>query len=144
MCFLVIELLTNFDNMNEPLIISLSLLALAVFDAVGDAFRFRGWNIPHHVMESIHVAGWVAIWALFGPDFLPVFVYLYILGRIVLFDIVFNLVGGLPIGYIGKTSIYDLFVTALGGWVKQHPGHFAFIFRFMALVTWIALLIKTM
>jgi hypothetical protein len=141
MCFLVIKQLTNFDNMNEPLIISLSLLALAVLDAVGDAFRFRGWNIPHHVVESVHVGGWVLIWALFG--FAPVYVWLYVLGRIVLFDIVFNLVGGLPIGYIGKTSIYDLLVTALGGWVKQNPANFAFIFRFMALTTWIALLIKT-
>jgi len=140
MCFLVINLLTNFESMNEPLIVSFCLLALVVFDALGDAFRFRGWNIPHHAMESIHVAGWVAIWALFG--FAPVYVWLYVLGRIVLFDIVFNLAGGLPITHIGTNSIYDIVVTKLGGWVKQHPGHFAFIFRFMALVSWIALFIK--
>jgi len=140
MCFLVINLLTNFESMNEPLIVSFCLLALVVFDALGDAFRFRGWNIPHHTMESIHVAGWVAVWALFG--FAPVYVWLYVLGRIVLFDIVFNLTGGLPIGYIGENSIYDLAVKLWAKWWKQSPANFAFIFRFMALVSWIALFIK--
>lgn len=128
--------------MNEFLMTSICLLALVVFDAVGDAFRFRGLNVPHHVMESIHVGGWLAVWALFGPDFLPVHVYMYVLGRIILFDPVFNLVAGLPFFHIGTNSIYDIAVTLFGGWVKQHPGHFAFIFRFMALVAWIGLLIK--
>lgn len=126
--------------MNEPLIISLALLALVLFDAIGDAFRFRGWNIPHHLLESCHIAGWVAVWALFG--FAPVYVLLYVLGRIVLFDIVFNLVGGLPIGHVGKNSIYDLAVTLFGGWFKQNPANFAFIFRVIALVAWVGTLIK--
>lgn len=128
--------------MNEPLIVSLILLGLVILDAVGDAFRFRGWNIPHHIMEVLHVAGWFIIWALFGPDFLPAHVYLYILGRIILFDIVFNLTGGLKIGYVGKNSIYDLVVTLIGGWFKQNPANFAFIFRLMALVAWVGTLIK--
>ena len=128
--------------MNETLIVSLALLALVIFDAVGDAFRLRGWNIPHHTMEVFHVAGWVVVWALFAFD--ASFVWLYVLGRIVLFDIVFNLTAGLPIGHIGTNSIYDIVVTLIGGWVKQHPGHFAFIFRFMALVSWIGVLIKNL
>lgn len=126
--------------MNEPLIVSLALLGLVVFDAVGDAFRFRGWNIPHHVLEVFHVAGWFVVWALFG--FLPVHAVMYILGRIVLFDIVFNLTGGLPIGYIGENSLYDMAVKLWAKWWKQSPANFAFIFRFMALVSWIGLLIK--
>jgi hypothetical protein len=126
--------------MNELIITSISLLVLVVFDAVGDAFRLRKWNVLHHVFEVFHVAGFFAIWALFG--FEPVYVLLYILGRIVLFDIVFNLVAGLPITYIGTGSLYDIAVTKLGGWVKQNPANFAFIFRFMALVAWIGLLIK--
>lgn len=128
--------------MNEQLIISLCLLALVVFDAIGDAFRFRGWNIPHHAVESIHVVGWFVIWALFGPDFLPVHVALYILGRVVLFDIVFNIAGGLPIGYVGENSLYDLAVKLWAKWVKQSPANFAFIFRLIAFVFWIGTLIK--
>jgi len=126
--------------MKEQLIVSLILLALVVLDAVGDAFRLRGWQIPHHILEVFHVAGWVVVWALFAFDLQ--FVLLYVLGRIVLFDIVFNLTAGLPIGHVGTNSIYDLVVTKIGGWVKQHPGHFAFIFRVMALTAWIGTLIK--
>ncbi len=128
--------------MKEQLIVSLFLLALVLVDAIGDAFRLRHWNIPHHLMEVFHIMGWVMIWALFG--FLPVYIPLYILGRIVLFDIAFNLVGGLPIGHVGTNSIYDIIVTKIGGWVKQHPGHFAFIFRVMALTAWVGTLIKTL
>lgn len=123
--------------MNEQLIISLILLSLVLLDAIGDAFRLRGWQIPHHLMEVAHVAGWIILWALI--DFHVVYVPLYILGRIVLFDIVFNLTAGLSIGHIGTSSLYDIILTKLGGWVKQHPSHFVFIFRFMALVAWLGL-----
>jgi len=126
--------------MKEQLIISLVLLGLASADAVGDAFRLRNWQIPHHIMEMFHVAGWIAVWALF--TFQWEYVVLYILGRIILFDIIFNLTAGLPIGYVGRSSLYDIILTKFGSWVKQHPAHFVFIFRFMALVAWIGLLIK--
>jgi len=126
--------------MNEFLIVSLFLLGAVVVDALGDALRLNKELIAHHVMEVIHVALWVVIWAAFG--FAPVYIAMYILGRIVLFDIVFNLAAGLPVFYIGTNSLYDIILTKFGGWVKQHPGHFAFIFRFMALVSWIGLLIK--
>lgn len=125
--------------MNEQLII-LILLSLVLLDAIGDAFRLRGWQIVHHIMEVAHVAGWITLWALFG--FGPIFIAIYILGRIILFDIVFNLAAGLPIGYIGTSSLYDIILTKFGGWVKQHPAHFVFIFRFMALVAWVGLMIK--
>jgi len=128
--------------MNEFLTVSLFLLGVVVVDALGDALRFLGKQIEHHVMEVIHVTLWVVIWAAFG--FQWPYIAMYILGRIVIFDIVFNLAGGLPILHIGKSSLYDIFVTKLGGWVKQHPGHFAFIFRFMALISWIGLLVKTL
>ena len=126
--------------MNEQLLVSLLLVALVAVDAIGDAFRLRKWNIPHHALESIHVAGWIGIWAAFGFDWH--YITMYVAGRIVLFDIVFNLTAGLPIAYVGENSIYDLIIKLFGGWVKQNPGHFAFIFRAMALTVWIATLIK--
>ena len=126
--------------MKTELIISLVLLGLVLLDAIGDAFRLRSWQIPHHIMEVLHVAGWIAVWALFG--FRWEYVLLYVLGRIILFDIVFNLTAGLPIGYVGRSSLYDIILTWFGGWVKQHPAHFVFIFRFMAVLVWIATYVK--
>jgi hypothetical protein len=121
--------------MRVEMLVSLILLGLVVLDAVGDAFRLRGWQIPHHAMEVVHVAGWIVVWGLFG--FKTMYIPLYILGRIVLFDVVFNLTAGLPIGHIGKNSIYDIVVTKLGGWFEQNPANFAFIFRFIALAAWV-------
>lgn len=126
--------------MKTELIISLVLLGLILLDAIGDALRFRSKQIAHHVMEVIHISGWIALWALFSFQWL--FLPMYIMGRIVLFDIVFNLSAGLSIGHIGKSSLYDIVLTWFGGWVKQHPAHFVFIFRFMALIVWIGLLIR--
>lgn len=117
------------------------LIGLVLIDAIGDAFRFRGWLTPHHIAEVVHVAGWIALWAFF--PFSLVYVWMYILGRIILFDITFNMVAGLPIGYIGKGSLYDIILTKFGGWVGQNPAHFAFILRVIALAGWVGLFVTT-
>jgi hypothetical protein len=121
--------------MRVELVVSLVLLILVLLDAIGDAFRLRNWQIPHHIVEVFHVAGWIGVW--FAFDFQWLYLPIYILGRIVLFDIVFNLTAGLPIGHIGENSIYDIVVSKLGGWFKQNPANFAFIFRFIALLAWV-------
>ena len=126
--------------MEDFKLVSLLLLIPVIVDAVGDAFRLDNRQILHHVMEVIHIACWVALWAAFGFD--PMYIAMYILGRIVLFDITFNLTSGLKIGYVGGSSIYDLLLRVFGGWVKQHPANFAFITRVMALVFWVGLFIK--
>lgn len=126
--------------MNEILIVSLFLLATVLMDAIGDALRFNKELIAHHVFECIHIALWFVIWYAFGFEW--VYIAMYVLGRIIAFDIVFNLAAGLPLFYIGNNSLYDIILTRFGGWVKQHPGHFVFIFRFMALVAWVGLIIK--
>lgn len=127
--------------MKTELIISIILLALVLIDAIGDAFRFRGWLTPHHITEVVHVAGWIVLWAFF--PFSLVYVWLYLCSRIVLFDITFNLTAGLPIGHIGKSSLYDIVLTKFGGWVRQNPVHFAFILRAIALTFWVGLFVKT-
>ena len=126
--------------MNQFTIISLLLLILVTMDACGDAFRFNGKQIIHHIAEITQIAGWIALWALFPFDWH--YIIMYLMGRIILFDIVFNLVAGLPLSYVGKSSLYDIILTKFGGWVKQHPGHFVFIFRFMAMLVWVACIIK--
>jgi hypothetical protein len=126
--------------MSTQLTIALMLLMTVIIDAMGDAFRLRNWQIPHHIFEVIHVALWITLWWVGCFDFR--FIQLYIAGRIVLFDIVFNLTAGLSITYIGRSSLYDIILTWFGGWVKQHPIHFVFIFRLMALAWWVGTLLK--
>lgn len=126
--------------MSTQLLIILLLVTTVILDAVGDAFRFRTWQIPHHIFEALHVATWITIWWAGSFDLL--YVQLYIAARIVLFDIIFNLTAGLNIWYIGRSSLYDIILTWFGGWVKQHPIHFVFIFRLMALAWAVGSVVK--
>ena len=118
--------------MNEFTTISLLLLAQVVIDSAGDAFRFRGWQIVSHMAESIQIAGWFAIWALFG--FEPWFIVMYIMGRIVLFDIVFNIIAGNKIFYVGTSDLLGKLLHKL----PVAPELPMFIIKFMALLVWVA------
>ena len=131
---------TMMSNKVKYLIASLSMILLVLLDATGDAFRLRHWMAAHHFMELLHVAGWFAIWALFG--FKRVYILLYILARVALFDITFNPVAGLEPFYVGFTSLYDSFITWFSGLFKSAPGHFAFILTFMSSLAWVGVFIK--
>ena len=118
--------------MNEFTIISLLLLLQVILDASGDAFRFRGWQIVHHMTESIQIAGWFAIWALFGFDWQ--FIVMYIMGRIVVFDLVFNLIAGNKLFYVGESDLIGKLMHRL----PVAPEHISFITKFIAALVWIA------
>ena len=111
--------------MNEFFIVSLFLLGAVVVDALGDALRLLNKQIAHHTMEAVHLVIWVVIWAAFG--FVPVYIAMYILGRVVAFDIVFNLAAGLPVFHVGNCSLYDRAITWFAGKVKQHPGQYSIV-----------------
>lgn len=118
----------------------LILLALVVIDATGDALRLAGWQIPSHAMESIQVAGWILIWALYG--FKGYYIAMYILGRIWAFDLVHNLWTGHQLLYMGTNDLVGLAVHWFSDLVKQNYLHFSFILKFIALVWWTGWLIS--
>jgi len=124
--------------MSEFAIVSLILLALVSIDAAGDAFRARRWQIIHHSMEVLGVAVWFALWALF--DFSPIYITMYITGRIWLFDPLFNIIAGNKLGYVGNSSLYGRLLNWFGSTVKE-PGHLIWVIRVMALIWFIAWII---
>jgi len=109
---------------------------LVIIDASGDAFRLQHWMILHHVMESIMVAGWIVVWSLFR--FNPVFIVMYILGRFIAFDLVFNLIAGNDWWYVGESSLYGRFLSWMAATVKQPVAMFVSAFKAIALIWWIA------
>lgn len=115
---------------------SLALLLMVILDATGDAFRLEGWQVLHHMIEAAQVAGWFVIWGLF--PFNPVWIVMYILGRFVTFDLVFNLIAGNDWWYVGESSLYGRFLTWFAGLVKQPLGEFQAMPKFVALVWWIS------
>ena len=120
--------------MNKIKLTSLILLLLVILDASGDACRLEGWQLLHHVIESFQIAGWIVVWALF--DFNLVYIVMYLLGRFIAFDLVFNIWAGNEILYVGESSLYGRLIRSFADLVHQNYQHFMFIFKFMALMVW--------
>jgi len=124
--------------MNEFTIVSLVLLAIMAIDAAGDAFRIHKWQNLHHGMEVVGVAAWIAIWALF--EFSPIYVVMYITGRIAFFDPLLNLIAGYKLTYAGKSSVYGRLLSWFMSKVKN-PGILIWVIRALALIWWVAWII---
>ena len=115
---------------------SLVLLLLVILDASGDAFRAQGWQLAHHMIEMVQVAGWIAVWALFR--FNLVYIVMYILGRFIGFDMVFNLIAGNELFYVGESSLYGRFLSWGINWMTIHMGMLVSWLKFLALIWWVA------
>lgn len=121
--------------MNEFVIVTLILLALAAIDAAGDAFRIHQWQIIHHSMEVLGIAVWIALWKYF--DFNNIYIAMYITGRIWLFDPLLNIIAGYKLTYAGKSSIYGRVLSWFMIKVKN-PGIIVWVLRALALIWWVA------
>lgn len=115
---------------------SLALLLLVILDASGDAFRLEGWQVAHHMMETLQVIGWIALWSLF--KFNPVYIVMYLLGRFIGFDTVFNLIVGLDLFYVGESSLYGRVLSQFTDVVGTPPAMLISALKFMALIWWVA------
>jgi len=120
--------------------ITVLLLLQVALDASGDAFRFRTWQKAHHSMEVVHVALWFDLWACFG--FKWRYFLLYILGRLWLFNIVFNLWCGWELLYMGTTDPVDISIRWFADLVKQNYMHFSFMLKLLSLIGWVSVYIK--
>ena len=121
--------------MSEFQIVSLVLLGVMLLDAAGDAFRIHQWQNLHHGMEVLGVGAWIAIWALF--DFSPIYIVMYVTGRIAIFDPILNLIAGYKLTYAGKSSVYGRLLSWFMSKVKN-PGILIWVLRALALIWWIA------
>jgi len=117
------------------MIVSLVLLAVMLIDAAGDAFRIHQWQNLHHGMEVVGVGAWIAIWALF--EFNPIYIVMYITGRIAIFDPVLNTIAGYKLTYAGKSSVYGRLLSWFMAKVKN-PGILIWVIRALALIWWVA------
>jgi hypothetical protein len=125
--------------MAEYITIGLVLLGLVILDGSGDAFRSKGWQILHHTMETIQIAGWILIWALFG--FEPYYVAMYVLGRIWAFDLTWNLWTGNRILYVGTSDLFGRAIRGISNLFKVPYENTSFIIKLIAVAWWIAWLL---
>ena len=128
--------------MTEFKIMTLILLALAIFDAIGDGFRRNGKQLPHHSFEASQVFIWLMVafsctegWLVFEREHF----IMYIVGRFQVFDYAYNLMTKNKLWYVGDSSLYGRFITFMTRKVFRLPlVHGVFMPKFMALVWWVA------
>jgi len=133
--------------METFMIVLLILLLQVILDAVGDGFRARGWQKIHHFMETIQIAIWLGIaYAIWREwlDFQLYYVWMYVLGRIWLFDFVINPILKEKLLYISKSSfdgVIYYWISRDGNPNKERRWpvtNTALIFKFLAFVWWVA------
>ena len=120
--------------------LSIALVLMILLDASGDAFRTKDWQFIHHLMEAIHLGLWIAIWALFA--FRWEWILVYVMARIWIFDLTYNIWVGNKLMYVGKNDLWGGFIRWWANLVKQPYENFSFIFKVMAFAVWIGMTIK--
>ena len=131
--------------MKPELTISLVLLGLALLDAIADGSRDRGWQQVRHSLEAAQIAIWLTLCVLIGRDVLAfdwMYVIIYILGRVWAFDYPNNLIADRKIGHVGKSSLDGRIYHWITSLFDNGVEHTSFIFKFVALLAWIGLIIK--
>jgi hypothetical protein len=109
--------------MEQYTIVILFLLWQVIIDGLGDGFRVRKWQRPHHSMETLRIGGWLAYPAALSlgwVDFQWYYIAMYILGRIWAFDLVYNLVARNKLFYVSKTSWDGVILWWISG--EDDPG----------------------
>ena len=128
--------------MTDYKIFSLIFLVLILWDAVGDALRAKGKQIPHHILEAVSVALWLLIAVIVARGWLEwrdSQIVMYITLRIAIFDVVFNIVKGNKWSYIGESSIYGRVLTWFTSLEKvKEPGMLIWVIRVIALIWWVS------
>ena len=113
------------------------MTGLIILDATGDAFRSRGWQIAHHIMEAVHEGVWLALLVFFTQSYnlIPI----YILCRVAIFDVVYNLIAGKKLNYVGESSVYGIVMGWFSEKVKEQ-GYLIWWIRGMSLLAWVIIM----
>ena len=128
--------MTDFQMLSWILVLSI------IVDAVGDAFRKNGNQIPHHFFEATNVAIWIGVIVIVARGDIQWFnrlIVMYITARIAIFDITFNIIAGNKWSYVGKSSLYGRLLTWFTSLPSiREPGFLIWVIRAMAAIWWIA------
>jgi len=131
----VVALVNKKEEMRETL--PYFMITLILLDASGDAFRSRGCQVVHHIFEATHEAIWLGLLAYFTKSYniIPI----YILCRIAIFDVLYNLIAGNKLNYVGKSSVYGIVMTWFAMKIREQ-GFLIWVVRAMALIAWVILM----
>jgi len=121
-------------------IMKLLILLPILLEALSEGFYLQGeragghWKTISKQVQVLLIASWFLLLTL---GFSWELVALYILSRIVLFNYIHNLAAGLPLNYLGKTSIIDRLIPIISF------GQFWFLLLFQGLAALFFILLIT-
>ena len=117
--------------------ILLYFILIILLDAVGDGLNDSRRKTAGHLLQALSLLGLLISPFIIREDIRWAWYIIdYAFLRIALFDMIYNLTRGLPIGYIGTTSIWDKFMQ----WIS--PGYFQWIARVLFLLTAVAICVN--
>lgn len=131
--------------MVKPLLIISYLLLCVVLDAVGDSFRFKGWQRLHHLFETFQVALWLSLFALTGlgyVEFRWVYIVIYILERVLFFDPIWNGITEHKWLYVGENDITGLIIRGVARIFKVPYEHPSFMVKLLSALSLFAILVQ--
>lgn len=119
----------------------ITILALIVLDALKDAVKDRQKTLGH-VLNGIFLLVVLALVTTYRADNPGAWIGAYILLRYALFNLVYNLIRGLPIFYIGTTDPIDDLIRGFLYWTKFSSTHFQFLTKLIALCIGLSIAIE--
>lgn len=114
------------------------LTVLVLLNALEDSFRDSNKKILAHIFNALHIAGWIY---MIQFELTYILVIQYILIRFSLFDIIYNLIIGNNIFYVGNASIYDKFWQWIKVKTKFQINHLLFWLKLISLLIALSFLI---
>lgn len=115
----------------------LFIVVLIAFDALADATRDDKKKLSH-ILQALFVLSALILAIIYPGDSLQdaiVFIILYSINRIFLFDIIYNIARKLPLDYIGSTSYWDIVINKILLKIRMAP----FFLMWVKFVLWITI-----
>jgi len=112
------------------------IIILVVLDALKDSLYDRGAKTVSGVIDLVYLSVMICGVVLMHGDWLWIVIYVCL--RWSIFDVIYNLIRGLPIFYIGTTKPIGMVVRRV---FHENAVHFLFITKLAALVSGTALII---
>jgi len=100
----------QYERDNKDIYVALGIITTSiVFDAIGDGFNDSGNKVLGHSLNALSLAP-----LIISPFILDLkdykwawYLATYVTMRVAIFDPIYNTTRGLPIGYVGDSSLWD-------------------------------------
>ena len=110
---------------------------LIILDALKDALYDERRKYLAGVVDMAYLSAMICGVVLLQGDW--AWIAVYVLLRYALFDLIYNIIRGLSLLYVGTTKPYDKLIRKL---FNENAIHFLFITKLMALISAVAIIIR--